>query len=68
MEGNSLFNPGFLGGNFSWWIGQIPYEDTWRDNINPAVYNDPSGVKGWGNRYKVRIIGVHEWGEEAIPS
>jgi len=68
MEGNSLFNPGFLGGNFSWWIGQIPYEDTWRDNINPAVYSDPSGVKGWGNRYKVRIIGVHEWGEEAIPS
>ena len=68
MEGNSLFNPGFLGGNFSWWIGQIPNEDTWRENINPAVYSDPSDVKGWGNRYKVRIIGVHEWGEEAIPS
>ena len=68
MEGSSLFNPGFLGGNFSWWIGQIPNEDTWRENINPAVYSDPSDVKGWGNRYKVRIIGVHEWGEEAIPS
>jgi hypothetical protein len=68
MEGNSLFNPGFLGGNFNWWVGQIPDEDTWRDNINPAVYSDPSDVQGWGFRYKVRIMGVHDWGEESIPS
>jgi len=68
MEANSLFNPGFLGGNFNWWVGQIPDEDTWRDNINPAVYSDPSDVQGWGFRYKVRIIGVHDWGEESIPS
>jgi len=68
MEANSLFNPGFLGGNFSWWIGQIPNEGTWRDNINSTVYSNPTGVKGWGARYKVRIIGVHEWGEESIPS
>ena len=68
MEGNTLFNPGFLGGNFNWWIGQIPDEDTWRENITPRVYSDPESVKGWGCRYKVRIMGVHEWGEEAIPS
>ena len=23
MEGSSLFNPGFLGSAFLWWVGQI---------------------------------------------
>ena len=68
MEGNSLFNPGFLGGNFSWWVGQIADDSTWRENIVPTVYNDKYSVAGWGYRYKVRILGIHDWGEESIPS
>ena len=33
MEGSSLFNPGFLGGNFNWWVGQVSDDSVWRDNI-----------------------------------
>ena len=68
MEGSSLFNPGFLGGGFNWWIGQIADDSTWRDNIIPGVYQHKDTQKGWGRRYKVRIIGLHDQGEESIPS
>ena len=30
MEGGALFNPGFLGGNFLWWVGQIADDSTWQ--------------------------------------
>ena len=33
MESSSLFNPGFLGSSFNWWVGQITDDDHWRDNI-----------------------------------
>ena len=68
MEGGSLFNPGFLGSNFLWWVGQIADDSTWRDNINCGKYPDKNSVPGWGRRYKVRIIGLHDQGEEQIPS
>jgi hypothetical protein len=67
MEGGSLFNPGFLGSNFSWWVGQIADDSTWRDNINCGKYPDKNSVPGWGRRYKVRIIGLHDQGQETIP-
>ena len=68
MEGSSLFNPGFLGAAFLWWIGQIADDSTWRDNISKGNYEDKNDVPGWGRRYKVRIIGLHDQGEEQIPS
>ena len=69
MEGTgALFNPGFLGGSFLWWIGQIADDSTWRDNINPGKYQDRNSIPGWGRRYKVRIIGLHDQGEKTIPS
>ncbi len=68
MEGNSLFNPGFLGGNFNWWVGQVSDDSVWRDNIIPTVHSDKSTNPGWGYRYKVRILGIHDWGEESIAS
>ncbi len=67
MEGGSLFNPGFLGSNFSWWVGQIADDSTWRDNINAGKYPDKNSIPGWGRRYKVRIIGLHDQGQETIP-
>ena len=60
MEGGALFDPGFLGGQFLWWIGQIPDDATWRDNINPGKYPEKYAQRGWGRRYKVRIIGIHD--------
>ena len=68
MEGSSLFNPGFLGGNFNWWVGQVSDDSVWRDNIIPTVHSDKNTNPGWGYRYKVRILGIHDWGEESIAS
>ena len=68
MEGSALFNPGFLGSSFLWWVGQIADDSTWRDNINSGNYEDKNAVPGWGRRYKVRIIGLHDQGEVEIPS
>ena len=68
MESSSLFNPGFLGSSFNWWIGQIPADSHWRDNITPTKFEGPDGTTGWGYRYKVRILGLHDQDEETIPS
>ena len=68
MEGTTSFNPGFLGSSFNWWIGQIADDSVWRDNILSGKYADPGQIPGWGRRYKVRIIGLHDQGEDTIPS
>ena len=68
MEGGALFNPGFLGGNFLWWVGQVADDSTWRENVKEGKYKSPSDVPGWGYRYKVRIIGLHDKEEASIPS
>ena len=68
MAESTLFNPGFLGGGFNWWIGQIADDSTWRDNILPGKFADANTIPGWGRRYKVRIIGLHDQEEETIPS
>ena len=68
MEGGALFDPGFLGGQFLWWVGQIPDDATWRDNILPGKFADRDTGAGWGRRYKVRIVGINDKGEETIPS
>ena len=69
MEGGSLFNSGFTGSSFLWWIGQIADESTWRDNGLPSQAETPEeGVPGWGYRYKVRIIGHHSEDESAVES
>jgi len=68
MEGGSLFNSGFLGSSFLWWVGQIADDSVWRGNINPGKYPNKDSIPGWGRRYKIRIIGLHDQGEEQIPS
>jgi len=68
MEGGSLFNPGFLGGSFLWWVGQIADDSTWRSNKNPGKFSGTESIPGWGERYKVRIIGLHDQGESVVPS
>jgi len=67
-EGGGLFNQDFLGESFVWWVGQIADDSYWRDNINAGKYKDKQSVRGWGYRYKVRIIGLHDWGEDSIKS
>jgi hypothetical protein len=68
MEGGSLFNPGFLGANFLWWVGQIADDSTWRDNMLPGKFESKDSIPGWGRRYKVRIIGLHDQEEAVLTS
>jgi hypothetical protein len=68
MEGTALFNSGFLGASFNWWVGQIADDSTWRDNMLPGKFESKDTVPGWGRRYKVRIIGLHDKEETTIPS
>ena len=66
MAESSLFNPGFLGGGFNWWIGQIADDSTWRDNNLSGKHQDKGTIPGWGKRYKVAIIGLHDQEQEII--
>jgi len=68
MEGGSLFNPGFLGGSFNWWVGQVADDKEWRENVNDKKIKTVSEIPGWGYRYKVRIIGLHDQSETVIKS
>ena len=56
MIQESLLKTNFLGRDgFRWWIGQIPPEKAHGGQINGA---------GWGNRFKVRIMGYHPFDTE----
>ena len=66
MEGGSLFNSGVLGSSFLWWIGQIADDSTWRDNRLAGKFKSKDTIPGWGARYKVRILGIHDQGQAEI--
>ena len=53
MIDESLLKSNFIGRDgFRWWVGQIPPESAHGGQINGA---------GWGNRFKVRIMGYHPY-------
>ena len=59
MIEESLLKSNFLGRDgFRWWVGQIPPENSQGGQINGA---------GWGNRFKVRIIGYHPYSYDELP-
>ena len=59
MIQESLLKTNFLGRDgFRWWIGQIPPEGAHGGQINGA---------GWGNRFKVRIMGYHPYDITELP-
>ena len=68
QDGGALFESGLLGSSFHWWIGQIADDSVWRENIIAAPHASAAENVGWGRRYKVRILGLHDQGEEVIPS
>ena len=56
MIDESLLKSNFIGRDgFRWWMGQIP----------PEPY-DQQGNNGWGNRFKVRILGYHPLDEQTL--
>ena len=44
---------------FHWWIGQIPDAKTWRENRGGTAIYSNNEQKGFGERFKVRIMGYH---------
>ena len=69
MEQTSgLYNPGFVGSQFHWWLGQVADSKTWRENQPKGHFKDRKDIPGWGYRYKVRIMGIHDAGEAIIES
>ena len=68
MAEEGISRIGILGTSFNWWIGQIADDSTWRENIICAPHASETENVGWGRRYKVRILGLHDQGETKIPS
>ena len=64
---SGLFNPEVFGQGFMW-QGQIADDSGWRDNIETGKFENKDTSKGWGRRYKVRIMGIHDKEEESISS
>jgi len=52
---------------FQWWIGQVAPEETWKDNIPAAPQRSNSDIMGFGERYKVRIMGYHTANVDDLP-
>ena len=60
MIEQGLFKKYFVGRDgFYWWIGQIAPEDSWRDNKIGIPGETNKDTPGFGERYKVRIMGHH---------
>lgn len=54
----SAFNPQFFM-NPPWWIGRVESKESWSDNIQGETFTNAAEIKGWGQRYKVRVFNWH---------
>ena len=68
MQDTGHFNPNFLGGQFRWWVGQVAPAKHWKGNSTRQLEKKANRIPGWGYRYKVRIIGLHDRDEAVLPS
>ena len=59
MIEETLLKSNFIGRDgFRWWIGQIPPGES---------LGAQNKGEGWGNRFKVRILGYHPYSKEDLP-
>ena len=58
---SGLYDNGFMGGRFYWWLGQVVDSKLWRENLTDKKTSS-SEIPGWGYRYKVMIMGLHDQG------
>ena len=58
---SGLYDNGFMGGRFYWWLGQVVDSKLWRENLTDKK-TPSSEIPGWGYRYKVMIMGLHDQG------
>ena len=53
---------------FVWWIGQVAPEETWKNNFGVgSKVADSADIKGFAERYRVRIMGYHTAVKEELP-
>jgi len=68
MIEQELFKKHFLGRDgFVWWVGQIADATKWKTNQPGKRTLTNSEHKGFGERYRVRIMGYHTADSEALP-
>lgn len=60
MIEQELIKRNFIGKDgFIWWIGQVASEEKWNPNSTGRRVELPDDIKGFGDRYRVRILGYH---------
>ena len=60
MIEQGLFKRHFVGRDgFIWWVGQIVSEEQWSGNIPGYRTDTTADHRGFGERFKVRIMGYH---------
>ena len=52
---------------FVWWVGQIAPQSTWVQNAPDTNINSVQEERGFGQRYKVRIMGYHTATKTDLP-
>jgi hypothetical protein len=68
MIEQGLFKRYFVGRDgFLWWIGQVAPESSWKDNKPGSPVGTNDDIKGFGERYRVRIMGYHTADIDKIP-
>ena len=61
MIDNELIKKYFVGRDgFIWWIGQIAPENKWSPNVPGRRVASTGEIKGFNDRFKVRILGYHD--------
>ena len=68
MIEQGLVKTHFLGRDgFIWWIGQIVDQTQWAGNLGGSPTKTTEDQKGFGFRYKVRIMGYHTAAPSDLP-
>ena len=44
---SGLYDPGFIGGQFHWWLGQVANSGSWRENQPNSFFLFRKDIPGW---------------------
>ena len=74
MIEQGFFKSNFVGRDgFIWWIGQVAPKETWKNNQSGFLKDNQSKIassaenNGYGERYRVRIMGYHTANKTELP-